>query len=192
MNPKLQRPKSLMKRMSFSRCVLATLFFGISFFQGCKTPEPRDPRQSIPKDKEYYNEALGFSLHYPNLLNLRVEEKEGADISGIILKLQYPGNDFTVFELITRPVGWREGLRKHVVEGSEDRKEIDGLEAEGFDIRLPVDGEVKRKRVILEHMSMLYVFTGRGKTFDEILQSFAFIDNEKEKQAGQHPGDASR
>ena len=175
-----------MMRMIFSRGFFLTLFSGISFFQGCKTPEPRDPRQSIPKDKEYYNEALGFSLRYPNLLNLKVEEKEGADVSGIILKLQYPGNDFTVFELITRPVGWRNSLRNHVVEGSESSKEIDGLEAEGFDIRLPDDGEVKRERVILEHMDILYVFTGRGKPFDEILQSFAFIEKEKEKQAGQY------
>ena len=174
-----------MKRMSFSRGSVFALV-GAGCFPGCKTPEPRDPRQSIPGDQEYYNKALGFSLRYPNLLNLKVEDREGADVSGIILKLQYPGNDFTVFELITRPVGWSERLRKHLVAGSESKADIGDLEAERFDIQLPGEDEVKSKRVILKHLGKLYVFTGRGETFEEILRSFALI--EKEKEAGQNSG----
>ena len=179
----MRRPRSLMKRMNFSRKVSFTLLVA-GVFSACKTPEPRDPREAIPEDKGYYNEALGFSLRYPNLLNLKVEEKEGADVSGIILKLQYPGNEFTVFELITRPVGWSERLRKHLVAGSERKEDIGGLEAEGFDIQLPEEDESAnegtRKRVILEHLDRLYVFTGRGETFDEVLRSFALIEAKDE------------
>ena len=180
----MRLPRSLMKRMNFSWKVSFTLLVA-GVFSACKTPEPRDPRESIPEDKEYYNEALGFSLRYPNLLNLKVEEKEGTDVAGIALMLQYPGNDFTVFELTTRNPGWKERLRKHLVAGSEMKEDIGGLEAEGFDIQLTEEddegpNEGTRKRVILEHLDRLYVFTGRGETFDEVLRSFALIEAKDE------------
>lgn len=165
--------------MSFSRSLSVAVLVA-AILSACETPEPRDPRQSIPEDMEYYNEALGFSLRYPNPLNLKVEDRDGADVTGIILKLQYPGNDFTVFELITRNPGWRDRLRKHMVTGSELKEDVGGLEAEGFDIKLPEEEEGVRRRVIIEHLDRLYVFTGKGETFDEVLRSFAFIETEDE------------
>ena len=165
--------------MSFSRSLSVAVLVA-AILSACETPEPRDPRQSIPEDMEYYNEALGFSLRYPNPLNLKVEDRDGADVTGIILKLQYPGNDFTVFELITRNPGWRDRLRKHMVTGSELKEDVGGLEAEGFDIKLPEEEEGVRRRVIIEHLDSLYVFTGKGETFDEVLRSFAFIETEDE------------
>ena len=172
-----------MTKMSFSRSLSVSVLVA-AILSACETPEPRDPRQSIPEDMEYYNEALGFSLRYPNPLNLKVEDRDGADVTGIILKLQYPGNDFTVFELITRNPGWRDRLRKHMVAGSEMKEDVGGLEADGFDIQLPEEdegaNEGTRKRVILEHLDRLYVFTGRGETFDEVLRSFALIETEDE------------
>ncbi len=165
--------------MSFSRNLSVAVLVA-AILSACETPEPRDPRQSIPEDMEYYNEALGFSLRYPNPLNLKVEDRDGADVTGIILKLQYPGNDFTVFELITRNPGWRDRLRKHMVTGSELKEDVGGLEAEGFDIKLPEEEEGVRRRVIIEHLDRLYVFTGKGETFDEVLRSFAFIETEDE------------
>ena len=175
--------------MSFNR-VLCVAVLAAGILSACKTPEPRDPRQSIPEDGEYYNEALGFSLRYPNLLNLKVEDRDAADVAGIILKLQYPGNDFTVFELITRNPGWRDPLRKHLVAGTELKEDVGGQEAEGFDIKLPEEEEGTRKRVILEHLDKLYVFTGRGETFDEILRSFDFMESENEatESPGESPG----
>ena len=77
-------------------------------------------------------------------------------------------------------------MRKHLVAGSESKADIGDLEAERFDIQLPGEDEVKSKRVILKHLGKLYVFTGRGETFEEILRSFALI--EKEKEAGQNSG----
>ncbi len=175
--------------MSFNRvfCV-AALAAGI--LSACKAPEPRDPRQSIPEDGEYYNETLGFSLRYPNLLNLKVEDRDVADVEGIILKLQYPGNDFTVLELITRNPDWKDRLRKHLVTGSEFKEDVGGVEAEGFDLKLPEEEEGIRKRVVVEHLDRLYVFTGKGETFDEILRSFAFIETKKEatRHTGEFPG----
>jgi hypothetical protein len=168
-----------MTKMSFSRSLSVAVLVA-AILSACETPEPRDPRQSIPEDMEYYNEALGFSLRYPNPLNLKVEDRDGADVTGIILKLQYPGNDFTVFELITRNPGWRDRLRKHMVTGSELKEDVGGLEAEGFDIKLPEEEEGVRRRVIIEHLDRLYVFTGKGETFDEVLRSFAFIETEDE------------
>ena len=65
--------------MSFSRGLgIAVLAAGI--FSSCETPEPRDPRDSIPGNREYYNEALKFSLRYPRLLNLKVEDGEGVEL----------------------------------------------------------------------------------------------------------------
>ena len=168
-----------MTKMSFSRNLSVAVLVA-AILSACETPEPRDPRQSIPEDMEYYNEALGFSLRYPNPLNLKVEDRDGADVTGIILKLEYPGNDFTVFELITRNPGWRDRLRKHMVTGSELKEDVGGLEAEGFDIKLPEEEEGVRRRVIIEHLDRLYVFTGKGETFDEVLRSFAFIETEDE------------
>ena len=168
-----------MTKRSFSRNLSVAVLVA-AILSACETPEPRDPRQSIPEDMEYYNEALGFSLRYPNPLNLKVEDRDGADVTGIILKLQYPGNDFTVFELITRNPGWRDRLRKHMVTGSELKEDVGGLEAEGFDIKLPEEEEGVRRRVIIEHLDRLYVFTGKGETFDEVLRSFAFIETEDE------------
>jgi len=178
-----------MKKMSFNRALcIAVLAAGI--LSACKTPEPRDPRLSIPKDGEYYNEALGFSLRYPNLLDLKVEDRDVADVDGIILKLQYPGNDFTVFELITRDPDWKDRFQKHLVTGSEFKEDVGGVEAEGFDFKLPEEEEGTRKRVVVEHLDRLYVFTGKGETFDEILRSFAFMETKKEatQGSGEFPG----
>jgi len=165
-------------KMSFRRGLsVAVLVAGISV--SCETPEPRDPRESIPGNREYYNEALKFSLRYPSLLSLKVEDRKGVDMSGIVLKLQYPGNDFTVFELITRDPGWRGRLQKGMVAGSELKQDVSGVEADCFEINLP-DTEGVSKRVIVEHLDRLYVFTGKGGTFDEVLGSFDFIDPDAE------------
>lgn len=167
--------------MSFSRGLsVAVLAAGI--FSSCETPEPRDPRDSIPGNREYYNEALKFSISYPSLLNLKVEDREGADMPGIVLKLQYPGNDFTVFELMTRDPGWRVRLQKGMITGSELKEDVGGVEADYFDANLP-DTEGVSKRVILEHLDRLYVFTGKGETFDEVLGSFDFIDPDPDPDA---------
>lgn len=179
-----------MMKMSFSRGLgIAVLAAGI--FSSCETPEPRDPRDSIPGNREYYNEALKFSIRYPGLLNLKVEDREGVDMPGIVLKLQYPGNDFTVFELITRDPGWRVRLHKGMVAGSELKEQVGGVECEGFDIDLP-DTEGVRKRVIAEHLDRLYVFTGKGETFDEVLESFDFLEPDADPKpandAGGDPG----
>ena len=173
--------------MSFSRGFsIAVLVVGIS--ASCETPEPRDPRDSIPGNREYYNEALKFSLRYPRLLSLKVEDREGVDIPGIVLKLQYPGNDFTVFELITRDPGWRVRLQKGMVAGSELKEDVGGVEADCFEITLP-DTEGVSKRVILEHLDRLYVFTGKGETFDEVLGSFDFIDPDADSKPANDAGE---
>jgi hypothetical protein len=178
-----------MMKMSFSRSLsIAVLTAGI--FSSCETPEPRDPRDSIPGNREYYNEALKFSLRYPSLLNLKVEDREGVDMPGIVLELQYPGNDFTVFELITRDPGWRVRLQKDMVVGSELKEDVGGVEADCFDINLP-DTEGVSKRVIVENLDRLYVFTGKGETFDEVLGSFDFIDPDDDPKPANDTGEDS-
>ena len=174
-------------KMSFSRGLsVAVLAAGI--FSSCETPEPRDPRDAIPGNREYYNEALKFSLRYPSLLNLKVEDREGVDMPGIVLELQYPGNDFTVFELITRDPGWRVRLQKDMVVGSELKEDVGGVEADCFDINLP-DTEGVSKRIIVENLDRLYVFTGKGETFDEVLGSFDFIDPDDDPKPANDAGE---
>jgi len=139
---------------------------------GCETPEPQDPRVFIPGPQDYYNLALEFSLRYPVVLNLEVEDRGVADEPGIYLKLQYPGNDHVVFELETHDPGMLDPLRRGLVEDSEKIEKIDGETGARFEVEA-ADGA--DQHVVVEYSGRLYVFTGRGDTFDEVLESFQFI-----------------
>ena len=171
-----------MKKMSFRRDLL--FFFvtlGPLFFMGCETLEPKDPRASIPGLQQYYNESLRFALRYPRLLNIRIEDRAVAGEPDIVLRLEYPGNDHPVLELATYAPSWIEEVRKPLVHGTERTLSIDTERAITFEIRNdPEDDESTMRRIIVRNFGRIYVFTGKGKTFDEVVSSFDFIDPARE------------
>jgi len=97
-----------MKKMNFRRALYFLVTLVPLFFLGCETLEPKDPRASIPGLEQYYNEALRFTLQYPRVLNLKVEDRAVAGEPDIVLRLEYPGNDFPILELATYAPSWIE------------------------------------------------------------------------------------
>ena len=89
------RQRSLMKKMNFRRALYFLVTLVPLFFLGCETLEPKDPRASIPGLEQYYNEALRFTLRYPRVLNLKVEDRAVAGEPDIVLRLEYPGKRFS-------------------------------------------------------------------------------------------------
>ena len=174
---KLLRQRSLMKKMNFKRASYLLVNLIPLFFLGCETLEPKDPRASIPGLQQYYNEALRFTLRYPSVLNLKVEDRAVAGEPDIVLRLEYPGNDFPILELATYAPSWIEEVRKPLVHGTERTLSIDNERAITFEITNdPDDDESTMRRIIVRNFGRIYVFTGKGKTFDEVVSSFDFID----------------
>lgn len=171
-----------MKRMSFRQII--SFFFVVAcsvFSLGCESLEPKDPRASIPGLQQYYNESLRFSLRYPRLLNLRVEDRAVAGDPDLVLRLEYPGNDYPILELATYAPSWIEEVRKPLVHGTERTLSIDTERAITFEIKNdpkndPKNEESTMRRIIVRNFGRIYVFTGKGKTFDEVVNSFDFID----------------
>ena len=178
---KLVRQRSLMMKMNFRRSLyfLATLV--PLFFLGCETLEPKDPRASIPGLQQYYNEALRFTIRYPGVLNLKVEDRAVTGEPDTVLRLAYPGNDYPILELATYAPSWIEEVRKPLVHGTERTLSIDTERAITFEMRNdPEDDESTMRRIIVRNFGRIYVFTGKGKTFDEVVSSFDFIDPARE------------
>ncbi|MED6298746.1 MAG: hypothetical protein VX860_01540, partial [Verrucomicrobiota bacterium] len=72
---------------------------------------------------------------------------------------------------------WIEEVRKPLVHGTERTLSVDTERAITFEIRNdPDDDESKMRRIIVRNFGRIYVFTGKGKTFDEVVSSFDFID----------------
>ena len=114
----MPQPKNLMKKMSFDmRFFLA--FFLLIGFTSCQNLEPEDPKQSIPGLQLYYNEELKFSLSYPRILNIKVEDRSVAGAPDVLLNLSYPGNDYPILELSTHATSWIESLKDSMIPGSE-------------------------------------------------------------------------
>ncbi len=171
------RQRSLMKKMNFKRASYLLVNLIPLFFLGCETLEPKDPRASIPGLQQYYNEALRFTLRYPSVLNLKVEDRAVAGEPDIVLRLEYPGNDFPILELATYAPSWIEEVRKPLVHGTERTLSIDNERAITFEIKNdPDNDESTMRRIIVRNFGRIYVFTGKGKTFDEVVSSFDFID----------------
>ena len=143
----------------------------------CDTPEPEDPRQFIPGPQEYYNQGLQFSLRYPKPLNIDVEDLSSLDEPGVSLKLQYPGNDYTVFALSTYDPSMLGHIRLYLVPGSEKPRPVGGETGSQFEVEdQSDDADGPISHVVVERFDRLYVFTGKGETFDEVLDSFRFIE----------------
>ena len=124
---------------------------------------------------------LRFALRYPRLLNIRIEDRAVAGEPDIVLRLEYPGNDHPVLELATYAPSWIEEVRKPLVHGTERTLSIDTERAITFEIRNdPEDDESTMRRIIVRNFGRIYVFTGKGKTFDEVVSSFDFIDPARE------------
>ena len=173
----MPRQRSLMKKMNFRRAIYCLISLVPLFFLSCETLEPKDPRASIPGLQQYYNEALQFSLRYPRVLNLKVEDRAVAGEPDIVLRLEYPGNDYPILELATYAPSWIEEVRKPLVHGTERTLSVDTERAITFEIKNdPDDDESTMKRIIVRNFGRIYVFTGKGKTFDEVVSSFDFID----------------
>ena len=150
----------------------------------CETPEPQNPRRAIPGPQTYYNEALNFSLNYPKVLNLKVEDRGTVDMPSILLRLQYPGNDFQVLELATHDPGMADHFRTGMLADSERVTKVGEKIGKRFAIEDPAEdsaGDGTIQRVIVENFGRLYVFTGRSDTFDEVIDTFEFIETPPEE-----------
>ncbi len=143
---------------------------------GCETPQPEEPSSFVPGPQEYYNAALGFSLRYPRVLDLKVEDRGVVGEAGISLELQYPGNGYTVFRLATYDTGMRGHIRQYMVVGSERARPVDGETGARFEVEDQSDAGGVVQHIVVERFDRLYVFTGKGETFDEVVDSFRFID----------------
>jgi len=172
-----------MMKMNFNKYlpirIVAALAIVVS---GCETPEPQDPRVFIPGPQDYYNLALEFSLRYPVVLNLEVEDRGVADEPGIYLKLQYPGNDHVVFELETHDPGMIDHLRRGLVDGSDKVEIVGGETGSRFEVEAVGGEDGPEQHVVVERSGWLYVFTGKGESFDEVLESFRFIDSQQPEE----------
>lgn len=143
----------------------------------CETPEPLDPKDSIPGAQTYYNEALNISMRYPRVLSVKAEDRGTLDAPGLRLRLQYPGNKLDVLELTTHDPGMSGHFRSPMKEGSEHRVDVGGTGGSRFLIADPSGasiGDGTLQRVMVERYGRLYVFTGRGDIFDEIIEDFEF------------------
>ena len=167
-----------MKKMSFDmRFFLA--FFLLIGFTSCQNLEPEDPKQSIPSLQLYYNEELKFSLSYPRILNIKVEDRSVAGAPDVLLNLAYPGNDYPILELSTHATSWIESLKDSMIPGSEGTIKVGGIRAIKFDIAMDDErGIFSKQRIIVRNLGKLYALTGNGDTFDEIVDSFRFLIEE--------------
>ena len=170
-----------MKRMNFKMRLFLLILLLIGF-TSCQSLEPEDPKQSIPALQLYYNEPLKFSLGYPRILNIKVEDKSVAGTPDVLVNLSYPGNEYPILELSTHAISWIESLKDSLIPGTEGTIKVDGIRAIKFDIAMDDErGIFSKQRIIVRNDGRLYAFTGNGETFEEILDSFRFI-NEKESQ----------
>ena len=170
-----------MKRMNFKMRLFLFILLLIGF-TSCQSLEPKDPKQSIPGLQLYYNEPLKFSLGYPRILNIKVEDKSVAGTPDVLVNLSYPGNEYPILELSTHAISWIESLKDSLIPGTEGTIKVDGIRAIKFDIAMDDErGIFSKQRIIVRNHGRLYAFTGNGETFEEILDSFRFI-NKKESQ----------
>ena len=142
----------------------------------CSDMEPTDPAVYIPGPQEYYNEALQFSLRYPKPLDLKVEDRSVADEPAIFLELLYPGNEYPLLKLSTYDTGMRGHIRQYMVAGSEKVDRVGGETGSRFEVQDQSDRGETLQHVVVEQYGRLYVFTGRGETFDEVVESFQFVE----------------
>ena len=176
---KLLQPESSMKKMSFNMrlFLMPLLLIG---FTSCQNLEPEDPKQSIPGLQLYYNEQLNFSLSYPRILNIKVEDRSVAGAPDVLLNLSYPGNDYPILELSTHAISWIESLKDTMIPGTEGTIKVGGIRAIKFDIAMDDErGIFSKERIIVRNQGKLYAFTGNGETFDEIVDSFRFLSEEE-------------
>lgn len=162
--------------MNFSKAIGPVVASVAVSLCACQTLEPDDPRSAIPGLHQYYNEALRFSLRYPGILNLKVEDRAVAGDPEIVLRLEYPGNEYAVLELATHAPGWVKQLKKAMVPESERAKSVGGQEGIAYDVKNPMDEVGLQTQIVVKRYGRNYVFTGKGKTFDEVIKSFEFID----------------
>ena len=79
-------------------------------------------------------------------------------------------------------ISWIESLKDSLIPGTEGTIKVGGIRAIKFDIAMDDErGIFSKQRIIVRNHGRLYAFTGNGETFEEILDSFRFI-NEKESQ----------
>ncbi len=142
----------------------------------CKST-PDDPRQYLPGQQTYYNEGLGFSLRYPAALNLKVEDRGVAGTSDIALELEFAGTGASVMRLGTHDPALAGHVRLYLVAGSESAWEVGGEPAQRFEVE---DQGADEAGATLQHVTVerggrLFVFTGKGDTFEDVLASVEFF-----------------
>ena len=164
------------KRLHSLAAALAPL--ALLLTSGCESLEPDDPKIHMPGRPQYYNQALGFSLRYPGVLNLQVKDTAAAGTPGVSIRLVYPGNEQVMFRLSTYDPAMGGHVRQYMVPGSEQPQPVGDemgsrflIEDQGSD-----EAGATLQHVTVERDSVLYVMSGKGETFDEIVNSFEFLE----------------
>ena len=147
---------------------IAALMLLAAGLSGCGgTVEVADPAERIPDWQTYYNREIGIALRYPYTLSLDIDT---TTVPGqLALELQWIGRGTTMFALDTRQAT---ELDYSAGEGEGDTVQVGGK----WGARSPteVDGE-KTYSTLVTHNERAFTFTGKGATFDKILESVEFL-----------------
>ncbi|MGB0610780.1 MAG: hypothetical protein ACPGNW_07350, partial [Verrucomicrobiales bacterium] len=80
----------------------------------------------------------------------------------------------------THAISWIDSLKDSLIPGTEGIIKVDGIRAIKFDIAMDDErGIFSKQRIIVRNHGRLYVFTGNGATYDEVVKSFKFIPEEE-------------
>jgi len=157
-------------RISKSCASLWLLIAALAFSSCGGSREAKDPAERIPGWRTYYNRDVGIELEYPYTLQLSVEDAEPGQVS---LDLEWVGHGMTRFKLETFDPEMETVIRSTQRPDTESTVKIGVFNAARIDTLL--DGE-EVQRVLITRGNRLYVFTGKGEIFDEVLATVKFID----------------
>ncbi|MFT4546800.1 MAG: hypothetical protein ACI8XO_004481 [Verrucomicrobiales bacterium] len=138
---------------------LALLGLVLLVFAGCEDPEPPDPAALIPDWRTYYNREVGVEFKYPYTLKLDVDSTVDGQF---VAELLWVGSEAPVFKLETRSGSVAEGgVMVGDKRASQSMVEVGGQQVQ---------------QTVVEHRGRVLVFTGKGSTFDKVLDSVKFLE----------------
>lgn len=149
----------------------ALLGFGF-MLAGCRSAmTPRDPRLQIPDWSIYRNASIGFYFQYPPILEM---EENDRDLDGTEVSILYPGMRSEVFKVEVRGATAEAEVMAKKIPGTEKSFKV-GREA-GTRYQSAGSGRDGKpeERTLVKKDGWIFVFSGSGKTFQEILAGFRF------------------
>ena len=154
-------------RKTQTRCAALVALMAVTLLGGCMQQDAPDPARLIPDWRTYYNRTVGVQFEYPYNLELKIVAREDEQLK---LELQWIGRGTPVFKMET----WNVDAIS-AVEIGQGTYTVGGETASRSTVE--VAGEpVQITKVISD--GRVFEFTGKGTTFDKILDSVEFISGE--------------